>query len=181
MRLSAGEPAPDFSTTDIFGRPVSLSGFAGKRLMLSFYRYAACPLCNIRIHRLIERYPDFRNAGLHLVAVFQSPEESIARYVGRQDIPFPVVADPGHVLYTRYGVGGSVFGFMMGSLRLPSLASAAANGYYPGKMEGVITMIPADFLIGPSLRIETAYYGTDIGDHLPCANITEWLEQRLDS
>jgi peroxiredoxin len=181
MRLSAGEPAPDFTTTDIFGSTVSLSAFAGKRLMLSFYRYAACPLCNIRIHRLIQKYPDFRSAGLHLVAVFQSPEESIGRYVGRQDIPFPVVADPGHVLYTRYGVGGSVFGFLTGGLRLPSLASAAMNGYYPGKMEGDITMVPADFLIGPSLRIETAYYGTDIGDHLPCATITNWLEQRLDS
>jgi len=97
--------------------------------------------------------------------------------VGRQDIPFPVVSDPAHVLYTSYGVSGSVFGFLRGGFRLPSLASAAAHGYLPGRMENDVTMIPADFLIGPSSRIDVAYYGTDIGDHLPIETITKWMDQ----
>jgi len=39
-------------------------------------------------------------------------------------------------------------------------------------------MIPADFLIGPDLVIEKAYYGKDIGDHIPVADVEAWLNGR---
>ena len=37
-------------------------------------------------------------------------------------------------------------------------------------------MVPADFLIGPDLTVEVAYYGSDIGDHLPLEKIYQWLD-----
>ena len=37
-------------------------------------------------------------------------------------------------------------------------------------------MVPADFLIGPDSTIQVAYYGSDIGDHLPIEKINEWLD-----
>jgi hypothetical protein len=37
-------------------------------------------------------------------------------------------------------------------------------------------MVPADFLIGPDLTVQVAYYGNDIGDHLPLEKINEWLD-----
>ena len=37
-------------------------------------------------------------------------------------------------------------------------------------------MVPADFLIDPDLTVQVAYYGSDIGDHLPIEKIYEWLE-----
>ena len=43
-------------------------------------------------------------------------------------------------------------------------------------MEGIKSMVPADFLIGPDLTVEVAYYGGDIGDHLPIENIYQWLD-----
>ena len=52
MRLSPGQPAVDFSVTDIFGNRISLADYRGKKLLLSFYRYAACPFCNYRVHEL---------------------------------------------------------------------------------------------------------------------------------
>jgi thioredoxin-dependent peroxiredoxin len=36
-------------------------------------------------------------------------------------------------------------------------------------------MVPADFLIGPDLTVQVAYYGKDIGDHLPVERINGWL------
>ncbi|MBI3697241.1 MAG: redoxin domain-containing protein [Acidobacteria bacterium] len=37
-RVQAGQPAPDFTLEAADGRPVTLSGFRGKRVVLVFYR-----------------------------------------------------------------------------------------------------------------------------------------------
>jgi len=45
-------------------------------------------------------------------------------------------------------------------------------GFYPGKMEGNVAFILADFLIGPEQIIHRrSYYGKNIGDHIPIPNI----------
>ena len=171
MRIQTGQAAPDFEVKDIFGNQISLGHFKDKKLLLSFYRYASCPLCNLRVHRLIEQYPDFKSKGLHLLAFFQSPDKSIRKYVGRQGAPFPIIADPDHDVYRAYGVETSWPGFIKGSFRLMTLTTAARRGYFPGKMEGKKSLVPADFLIGPDLMVEKAYYGNDIADHMPIQEI----------
>jgi peroxiredoxin len=176
MKIQPGQPAKNFSTEDISGNALALDDFKGKRLMLSFYRYAACPLCNLRIHQLIQQHASLVGKNLHLIAVFQSPKESIHKYVGRQSIPFPVIADPQRMLYKLYGIESSWSGFIKGSLRLRLVTSALMKGFFPGPMEGIKSMVPADFLIGPDLTVQMAYYGSDIGDHLPIKKIYQWLD-----
>ena len=176
MKIQPGHPAKRFSAEDITGNTFTLQDFKGKRLMLSFYRYAACPLCNLRVHQLIQQHPSFVEKNLHLVAVFQSPIESILKYAGKQNAPFPVIADPERILYRLYGIESSWSGFIRGSLRLPMVSSALMKGFWPGKMEGIKSMVPADFLIGPDLTVQVAYYGSDIGDHLPIEKIYQWLD-----
>jgi len=176
MKIKTGQPAKDFTTEDISGNTVALQDFKDKRLMLSFYRYAACPLCNLRVHQLIQQHPSLVEKNLHLVAVFQSPIESILKYAGKQNAPFPVIADPERSLYRLYGIESSWPGFIKGSFRLSSVTSALMKGFWPGKMEGIKSMVPADFLIGPDLTVQLAYYGSDIGDHLPIEKINEWLD-----
>jgi peroxiredoxin len=174
--MQPGQSAKNFTIEDIAGKTVSLTDYRDKHLMLSFYRYASCPLCNLRVQHLIKQYPSYSQKGLQMIAVFQSPQASIRKYVGKQDIPFPVIADPERILYQEYGVESSWIGFIKGSLRLSALTSAATKGYLPGKMEGQKSIIPADFLICPDLTIQVAYYGKDIGDHLPIQKIDEWLD-----
>jgi peroxiredoxin len=175
MRIQKGQPAKDFEVKDIFGNQFALSDFKDKKLLLAFFRYASCPLCNLRIHQLIQNYPTFETKGLHLLAFFQSPQESIRRYVGKQDAPFPIIADPDHLVYREYGVEASWAAFIRGSLRLITVTSAARKGFFPGKMEGTKSLIPADFLIGPDLIVEKVYYGKDIADHMPVQEIMDWL------
>ena len=94
MRIQSGAQARPFETRDIFDRTISLEDYRGERLMLSFYRYASCPLCNLRVAQLIAQYPSLREQGLHLVAFFQSPRQSILETVAKQDVPFPIVPIP---------------------------------------------------------------------------------------
>lgn len=177
MRLRTGNPAPPIKTIDMDGRSIQLADFCGQKLLLAFFRYASCPLCNLRISQLIRHQPELQTHGLHILAIFQSPLERLQQYAGRQRAPFPVIADPDGRLYRLYGVESSWVGFLRGSLRVGALATAAARGFLPGPMDGDKARIPADFLIGPDLVIQTAYYGTDIGDHLPLPNIRQWLDQ----
>lgn len=175
MKLSPGVQAPAFSLPDLYGKPVSLEAFRGRKVLLSFYRYASCPFCNLRVHQLSQRAPEWQARGLDLVAVFQSPRESILEYAGSEPRPFAILPDPGRGLYRQYGVEGSWGGFLKAGLQVGKLAAAMKEGFMPGKMEGDINMVPADFIIDEEGRVRVAYYGRDISDHLP----EDVIEQHL--
>lgn len=179
MKLVSGMSAPGFALTDAFGEPVRLDDYRGERLLLSFYRFASCPLCNLRVHQLLKHYPDWQGRGLHMVAVFESPAEHIHHYLDRHAAPFPIIPDPERVLYRAYGVQASWTGFLRAWTRhLPMVFEAVVRRrFLPGRMDGDWAMVPADFLIGPELRIADAFYGRHIGDHLPIERIDRFLDQ----
>ncbi len=175
-RLHVGDQAKAFDTLDYLGNPISLEQYRGKSLLLSFYRYASCPFCNLRVHQISEQAERLSKLGLSIVAVFQSPVSNIIKYVGKQNPPFPIIADPECKLYQDYGVEASLAGFLKGSAtRIAEFGSAAMKGYHIGKPDGIVTRIPADFLINGDLIIKQAYYGTDIGDHIPLVDVESWL------
>ena len=72
MRLRVGELAPLFDVVDLYGRRFSLSASYGHPVLLTFYRSAVCPLCNIRLAYLLRRARAYQNAGLSIVAFFES-------------------------------------------------------------------------------------------------------------
>lgn len=173
-RLQANDRAPELVTRDFLGAPVDLQSLRGHKVMRSFYRYASCPLCNLRMRDLIRGYGAWAEQGLRMIAVFQSPASSIATYVGRQDAPFPIVADPAMVLYRRYRVEQRWTAMLTPSVLL-NAARAMKAGMLPGRVEGPANRIPADFLIREDGVIDVAYYGADAGDHVPLEQLERWL------
>lgn len=179
MQIDTGTIAPDFQTEDIFGEPIRLKDYAGQTVLLSFFRNAACALCNLRVHQLIQRYPDFQAKGLKILAIFESPKENILQYVGKQDAPFPIIADPKGELYELYGVEISESKVALTINRAESqevINEAVAQGFaLIREANSNFNRIPADFLIGPDQKIIHARYGQFINDHLPF----EMIEQAL--
>jgi thioredoxin-dependent peroxiredoxin len=49
MRLRIGHVPPLFARRDLSGRQINLARYAGRWVLLSFYRAAACPLCSLRM------------------------------------------------------------------------------------------------------------------------------------
>lgn len=179
-RLTPGETAPSFAAWDLSGaRRVDLLHYRGRHVLLSFYRYASCPLCNLRVHELAQHHADWHARGLDMLAVFQSPPGTLRQYVGSQHPPFLIIPDPGQTLYALYGVGHSWAGFFRAwATRLPEIGrSVIGKGFRPGSVEGAIHRIPADFVIDPRGRIAEAWYGRDIGDHLPLQRIESFLQK----
>lgn len=175
MKLQPGQPAPVFVRNDLDERSIALEQYRGKKVLLSFYRYASCPFCNLRIHQLGKKAPQWQAQGLEMLAVFQSPRSSILEYAGREPGPFTIIPDPQRELYRLYGVEGSWLAMAKGGLQLGKLASSLKEGMLPGKMEGEINMVPADFIIDESGNILLAYYGKDISDHVPESEIERVL------
>ncbi|MBU1307608.1 MAG: redoxin domain-containing protein [Alphaproteobacteria bacterium] len=177
-RLTEGQLAPDLETVDLFGAPVSLTALRGRKVLLSFYRYASCPLCNLRVHNMIGRHAAWSAQGLDVLAVFQSSAADIGKHVGRQDAPFPIVPDGSMRHYKRYGVETSWLGFLKAGLRPDILMKAFAQGYLPAMFNGPLNRVPADFLIDENGRLVRCYYGADVGDHLPFDDIDAFVARQ---
>jgi peroxiredoxin len=75
MRINSPALAPDFEVQDIHGQRLRLGALRGKRVMLSFFRDAACPFCNLCVYELSNEYPALQAQGLEVVTFFRSGNE----------------------------------------------------------------------------------------------------------
>ena len=175
MKIKPGQPAPGFSAVDQHSNPVNLEDYRGRKLLLSFFRHAACPFSRLRILRLIERHSIHKAWGLEVLGFFQSPSESIEQYVMPLHPPFPLVADPQRVVYRLYGVKASTLGRYKSLLRLGARKDALAAGLKSGKAEGLKGLLPADFLIDEDLMVRSAFHGSDITQHMHLDMIDQFL------
>lgn len=179
MRLQEKQKAPDFTVADLSDQEISLADYKGRQVLVSFYRYASCPFCNLRVAELMEKEAGWRALGLDLVAFFQSPAASILEHAGKQKPPFPILPDPNRDIYRLYGVESSLGGFLKAFASPDRLYEAVIKRKFkPGKMEGKKTLLPADFLIDAKGDIQIAYYGKDISDHLPVDAIEEAIKKK---
>jgi len=119
--------------------------------------------------------PTYEQKGLHIIAVFQSPEKSITKDVMPIQPPFPVIADPEQNIYTLYEARSSCWGMIRSLGRFSLIKETFSAGLKPGKMEGTYSRLPSDFLIDEDLKIAGAYYATDITQHMPLEVIDGYL------
>lgn len=89
-----GDPAPDFTTEDVFGNPVSLSQFKGQPVWLMFWG-SWCPPCRAEFPDIQAAYSKLEPKGLRMLGVSlrESPVDAAA-YAGRNGATFLVLSDP---------------------------------------------------------------------------------------
>lgn len=175
-QLRPGDTAPLFRSKDQHDNPVSLEDYRGRKVLLAFFRNSACALCNLRVHQFMQRSTVWQQQGMEVIAFFESPEASLRKYVGRQDTPFPLIADPVAEIYDLFGVESSE-AKAQATLSKPGIheeisAKVEAAGFKLIPEEGSnFNRIPAEFLIDEDGVIQVAYYGELITDHLPFETI----------
>jgi peroxiredoxin len=173
MRLKPPQATPTLPLSDIDGHPIRIGD--GRKLLLSVFREAACPFCNVRVYELTHDHDDLRARGLDIVAVFHSDERDVRRFIARQPRPFRMVADPDGRTHAIVGAERSGFGKLRAVLtRLPALLRGLRL-LGPAQGAGRTgALMPADFLIDGSGRIVATHYGRDAGDHMPMARILQF-------
>ncbi len=167
MRRPVGDKITHVVLPSIDGPTFDTRSLTDKPFMLSFFRFAACPFCNLRVHELVERFDEFGN-DFTIVAVFDSPLDDLVRHTAKHRAPFPILADESNRYYKKYSIEHSARGMLTGMIfRMPTLVKAMLKGYLPTTVKGSLTTMPADFLVDKEGVIQVAHYGNDEGDHLP--------------
>ena len=181
MRRKPGDNIGQLRLQSLDGTWFDVDQLGGKRFMLSFFRFAACPFCNLRVHELVARFDEL---GSHFtaVAVFDSPLDNLQRFASRHRAPFPILADPANVYYRAFAIERSFPEILKAALlRFPAVVRAVVfERYLPASFRGHLATLPADFLVDERGIIRRAYYGKDIGDHLPFEHVKAFARGQAD-
>lgn len=107
-------PAPDFSLLDVSGKPVSLSDFKGKVVLLNFWA-TWCNVCVEEMEGLNKLYRDMKDNGFLVIAVsIDQSRNDVAKFVSSRRLEFPVLLDPEkEVYFDKYAVFGLPTSFLI--------------------------------------------------------------------
>jgi peroxiredoxin Q/BCP len=130
-----GSRAPAFSGMDQDGNPVSLADYAGRKLALYFYPQDDTPTCTEQACNLRDNFPALAKKGVTVIGVSPDDGKSHAKFKGKFNLPFTLLADPDRKIIQKYGVWAEkqMFGKKyMGVLRTTFLIDEK------GKIAGII-------------------------------------------
>ena len=92
--LEVGMKAPDFTLADKDGNMVSLSDFAGKRVVLYFYPKDNTPGCTRQACAFARTYEDYRNLDVPVIGISKDSVASHLKFAQKYELPFVLLADP---------------------------------------------------------------------------------------
>ncbi|GHB28306.1 thioredoxin-dependent thiol peroxidase [Mongoliitalea lutea] len=103
MALEIGNPAPAFEAKDQQGNILKLSDFKGKKVVLYFYPKDNTPGCTAQACNLRDNYDDLLAAGYVVLGVSSDSEKSHQKFIEKQNLPFPLLADEDLKVHEAYG------------------------------------------------------------------------------
>jgi len=103
--VAVGQAAPPFSLPSATGSVVSLDTLLAEGpIVLTFYRGAWCPFCDLQLRAYQAILPAILARGARLVAVSpQTPDNSLTT-AEKRHLTFTVLSDLGNVVADRYGL-----------------------------------------------------------------------------
>ena len=143
MRLEIGDRAPAFTLLDQSGQSVRLKDFAGERVVLYFYPADDTPGCTTEACQFNDEMARFAGLGVKVVGI--SPDDGAKHqgFIAKYGLTFTLLSDPERAVMTAYGAYGE-------------------KKLYGKTVTGVIR---STFVIGPTGRVEHAWYGVRANGH----------------
>lgn len=102
--LSIGTKAPDFTLMDQNGKPVSLSDFSGKRIVLYFYPKDNTPGCTRQACAFAGAYEEFKALDVVVIGISKDSSASHQKFAQKYALPFLLLSDPELMAIQAYGV-----------------------------------------------------------------------------
>ncbi len=143
-RLSPGDLAPDFTLDDDHGRAVTLTDYAGQRVILYAYPAAMTPGCTKQACDFRDSLGTLTAAGYAVLGLSPDPVDSLAQFRERDHLTFALLSDPDKAVLSAYGAYGE-------------------KKLY-GKV--VVGVIRSTFVIDADGRIEQARYNVKATGHV---------------
>lgn len=106
MQFKAGAEAPDFTLNDQDGRPVSLSDFRGKKVILFAYPAAMTPGCTTQACDFRDSVEPLANAGYTVLGISPDAPEKQKQFAERDSLSFTLLSDPDKKVLQNYAAYG---------------------------------------------------------------------------
>jgi thioredoxin-dependent peroxiredoxin len=144
VRLSPGDPAPDFTLPDADGKPVALSSYRGRRVIVYCYPAALTPGCTTQAVDFTAAAGDLAEAGLDIVGISPDPVDKLLTFRDKEKLAITLVSDPDKQVMKAYGAYGT-------------------KKLYGKEVVGVIR---STFVIDAEGRVEKASYNVKATGHV---------------
>src|SRR5690348_17152222 len=102
--LKEGDTAPDIRVRTDSGEEFRLSSLKGKRVVLYFYPRADTPGCTVEACEFRDEIKAFAKKGTAVVGVSPDKPAAQAKFKGKYDLPFTLLADEDKAVAQAYGV-----------------------------------------------------------------------------
>ena len=104
--MKVGDKAPEVLGVDENGKETRLSQFKGKKLVLYFYPKDMTSGCTDQACNLRDNYAELKKQGYAVVGVSINDEKSHRKFIEKNELPFPLIADTDKKLVEKFGVWG---------------------------------------------------------------------------
>ncbi|MDR1504161.1 MAG: thioredoxin-dependent thiol peroxidase [Prevotella sp.] len=106
MALNIGDKIPDILGINQDGETVKSSDYAGQKLVLYFYPKDSTPGCTAEACSFRDNFSKLRKAGYQILGVSVDDEKAHKKFIEKQKLPFPLIADTDKKLVEAFGVWG---------------------------------------------------------------------------
>jgi len=175
--MNVGQKIPQISLPAVDGSQFDTTSLLGKKYLLTFFRFATCPFCNMRMAELIQLKKEFGD-NFEIVAIFQSEMEHLKKHSNKHLASFPILADPEKQYYEMFDVHNSLSGMFKGMImRMPTVIKGMSRGYIPLEISSRLLIMPLSLLVDEQGIIQSVYQGKDEGDHLPLDRVVTFAKK----
>ncbi|UAK38661.1 thioredoxin-dependent thiol peroxidase [Gordonia bronchialis] len=105
-RLSVGDKAPQFTLPDANESPVSLSDYAGRKVIVYFYPAASTPGCTKQACDFRDNLAELEDSGIAVVGISPDRPAKLQKFAEAQGLTFPLLSDPDKKVLTEWGAFG---------------------------------------------------------------------------
>ena len=179
--MHLGQKIEEILLPAIDGAQFDNSHLQGKRYLLTFFRFATCPFCNMRLAQLVNMKKELSSELLEqteIVAIFSATLAHLQEHANKHVTQLPILADEHNKYYEKFGVKKSLWGAFKGAiLRLPTAIKGMVLGFIPKEISSRLLIMPLSLLIDEQGIIQAIYHGKDEGDHMPLAQVEAFLKQ----
>ncbi len=144
VRLRPGDKAPDFTLPDADGKPVSLTDFRGRKVIVYFYPAAMTSGCTKEACDFRDNLSSLAGSGYAVVGISPDPPDKLVQFREAEGLNFPLLSDPDRKVLDSYGVWGE-------------------KQMYGKTRTGVIR---STFVVDQNSRIEQAQYNVKATGHV---------------
>lgn len=103
MALKPGQKAPDFTLFSSDKKPVSLTDYSGKNLVMLFFPLAFTSTCTTELCEVRDNIATYTNLNAEVVGISVDSPFTLAKYKEEQSLPFTLLSDFNKEVSTEYG------------------------------------------------------------------------------